>query len=102
MADEMGFVIETLRSHASRVDGVVDQLNVAVDASQQVTMDNDAYGILCRPFAWMIDAAESHGVDTLKRAVEALQETADTLRDTAEEYQSVEDGNMERFDGIQA
>ncbi|WP_188988740.1 type VII secretion target, partial [Saccharopolyspora thermophila] len=77
MPDEMNVVIENLRSHASKVDGVVDQLNTAVDAAQQVSLDNDAYGILCRPFAWMLDPVEQHGIETLRTAVQAMREVAD-------------------------
>ncbi|WP_188986630.1 type VII secretion target, partial [Saccharopolyspora thermophila] len=77
MAGEMNVVIENLRSHASKVDGVVDQLNTAVDAAQHVSLDNDAYGILCRPFAWMLDPVEQHGIETLRTAVQAMREVAD-------------------------
>ncbi|WP_346073706.1 ESX-1 secretion-associated protein, partial [Saccharopolyspora thermophila] len=95
MAGEMNVVIENLRSHASKVDGVVDQLNTAVDAAQQVSLDNDAYGILCRPFAWMLDPVEQHGIQTLRTAVDGMRKVADNVRDAAEEYQAVDDGNSE-------
>ncbi|MEU5851108.1 ESX-1 secretion-associated protein [Saccharopolyspora shandongensis] len=101
MADEMNVVIENLRSHASKVDGVVDQLNVAVDASQQVTMNNDAYGILCQPFALMLQPVEQYGVETLQKAVEAMQDTAENVRGAAEDYQSTDDGNSSMFSGMQ-
>jgi hypothetical protein len=102
MSEQMNVVIESLRAHASKVDGVVDQLNTAVDASQQVSLNNDAYGILCRPFAWKVDEVEQRGVDTIKQAVEVMRETADNLRATAEDYQSVDDGNSDMFGGIKA
>ncbi|WP_433870309.1 ESX-1 secretion-associated protein [Saccharopolyspora sp. CA-218241] len=101
MADEMNVVVENLRAHASAVDGVVDQLGTAVDASQQVSLDNDAYGILCRPFAWMIDPVEQQGVEALKKAVEAMRETADNIRATAEDYESVDEDNSDGFEGIE-
>ncbi|MFI0468780.1 ESX-1 secretion-associated protein [Saccharopolyspora elongata] len=101
MPDEMNVVIENLRTHASKVDGVVDQLNVAIDASQQVSLDNDAYGILCRPFAWMLDPVEQHGVQTLQKAVEAMQEVAENVRGAAEEYQSADDAGSDVIGGIE-
>ncbi|WP_397530379.1 ESX-1 secretion-associated protein [Saccharopolyspora sp. 5N102] len=97
----MNVVIENLRTHASKVDGVVDQLNVAIDASQQVSLDNDAYGILCRPFAWMLDPVEQHGVQTLQKAVEAMQEVAENVRGAAEEYQSADDAGSDVIGGIE-
>jgi uncharacterized protein YukE len=101
MADEMNVVIENLRSHASKVDGVVDQLNLAVDASQQVSLDNDAYGILCRPFAWMIDPVEQNGIDALKKAVEAMQDVAENVRGAAEDYQAADDAGSSAIGGVE-
>ena len=102
MSEDMNVVIEDLRAHASKVDGVAEALAAAVDASRAVTMDNDAYGILCRPFAWMVDQAEQHGIDTLQHAAEAIRGTASDVRAAAEEYQATDDGNSRNFDGMQA
>ncbi|SFS44442.1 ESX-1 secretion-associated protein [Saccharopolyspora flava] len=101
MPDEMNVVIESLRTHASKVDGVVDQLSTAVDASQQVSLDNSAYGVLCQPFAMMIDFAEQKGVDAVREAVKSMQEIADDVRTTAEDYQEIDDRNSELIRGVQ-
>lgn len=100
MAEQMNVVIENLRTHASKVDGVVDQLGVAVDASQEVSLASDAYGILCQPFALLLDPVEQHGVDVLKKAVEAMEETAENIRGAAEDYQAVDDGNADIIGGV--
>nr|WP_218888701.1 ESX-1 secretion-associated protein [Saccharopolyspora hordei] len=97
----MNVVIENLRTHASKVEGVVDQLNVAVDASRQVTLDNEAYGILCQPFAMMIDMVEQNGVQALQKAVEAMQQVAQEVRAAAEDYQAVDDENRDLIGGIE-
>lgn len=99
MPDEMNVVIESLRTHASKVDGVADRLDTAVAASQQVSLDNDAYGILCRPFAWMLDPVEEMGVEALRNAVKSMQQVADDVRATAEDYQQVDDRNSELIRG---
>ncbi|MDI2029064.1 ESX-1 secretion-associated protein [Saccharopolyspora sp. TS4A08] len=101
MSDEMSVVIENLRTHASKVDGVVDQLSTAVDASQQVSLDNSAYGVLCQPFAQMIDIAEQQGVDAVREAVKSMQQIADDVRTTAEDYQEIDDRNSEMIRGVQ-
>jgi hypothetical protein len=100
MPDEMNVVIENLRSHGGKVDGVVDQLTTAVDASQEVSLSNDAYGILCQPFALMLQPIEERGVETLQKAVEAMRETADNVRASAEDYQATDDGNIDLFKGV--
>jgi uncharacterized protein YukE len=91
MANEMNVVTENLRAHSSKVDGVVDQLNTALDASQQVTMNNEAYGILCQPFAMMLQPVEMYGVQALQKAVSALEGIAENVRGTAEDYQAMDD-----------
>jgi hypothetical protein len=99
--EEANVIIENLRSHGGKVDEVVDQLTTAVQASQEVSLSNDAYGILCQPFAMMLEPVEQHGIQTLQKAVEAMQETAENVRASAEDYQSVDDGNRDIFKGIQ-
>ncbi|MDA3624994.1 ESX-1 secretion-associated protein [Saccharopolyspora sp. WRP15-2] len=101
MPDEMNVVIENLRAHASKVDSVVDQLNVAVDASQQVKVDNDAYGLIGQPFAMLIDMVEGIGVETLQKAVEGMQHVAEEVRGAAEDYQSVDDQNRDLIGGVE-
>jgi hypothetical protein len=101
MPDEMKILTEDLRAHASKVDSVVEQLGTAVDASQQVSLDNDAYGIICRPFAWMLDPAENVGVEALRKAAEAMGELADEVRSAAEDYQQVDDDNRALIEGVE-
>lgn len=101
MSDEMKIVTEHLRAHSSKVDGVVDELRTAVDASQQVSLNNDAYGIICRPFAWMLDPVENNGVQTLRSAVESMSELAENVRATAEDYQSTDDHNRDLIRGVE-
>ncbi|HET9144406.1 type VII secretion target [Actinophytocola sp.] len=79
-----------LDAHAGRVDGLTDRLRTAVDAAQQVTMNNDAYGVVCQPFAQMLQPFEELGVRTLQQGVDALSDTARKVRDTALSYTSTE------------
>ncbi|MBB5153081.1 ESX-1 secretion-associated protein [Saccharopolyspora phatthalungensis] len=101
MADQMNVVTENLRAHSSKVDGVVDRLNTALDASQQVTMDDSAYGILCQPFAMMLQPVEQNGVQALQKAVSAMEGIAENVRGAAEDYQSMDDDNSSMFRGMQ-
>lgn len=101
MPDEMKVVVDNLRVHASNVDGVVSELTTAVDASQQVSLDNDAYGILCRPFAWLLDPVEQHGVEALRKAVSGMQETAENVRGSADEYQDTDQRNRVLIEDVE-
>ncbi|MEU5851115.1 ESX-1 secretion-associated protein [Saccharopolyspora shandongensis] len=101
MGDQMNVVTENLRAHSSKVDGVADKLQTAVDAAQQVTMNDDAYGIICQPFAMLLQPFEENGVEALSKAVESMQEIAEKVRSTAEDYQSVDDANSAAIGGIE-
>ncbi|PXY19461.1 type VII secretion target [Prauserella muralis] len=95
---EGGFELGSdLTAHATQIDGCTDQLNVAVQAAQQVSMPTDAYGILCQPFRMLLDPVEQYGIDALNEAVSAMQATADKARRAAEVYQSTEDGVVDAF-----
>lgn len=100
MSDRVSVTPDELREHASGVDEVIDRLDTAVEAAQQVSLDNDAYGILCRPFAWMLDPVEQYGIDTLKQAVEGMRDTAENVRGAAEDYESVDQDNSDMLGEI--
>lgn len=89
----------TLDDHASALDGLTERLRGAVDAGRQVTMSDDAYGIICRPFAWLIKPLENRGVDTLQGAADAMDSVAEGMRATSQVYRDVEDGNSALFRG---
>lgn len=101
MADEMHVVTEDLRAHASKVDGVGDQMRSAVDAARQVTMNDDAYGLLCQPFAMMLQPFEENGVEALQKAVDALGKISENIRATAEDYLAVDDDQASTIDGVE-
>lgn len=89
-----------VREHAEQVQGQGDVLAQALDAARQVSMSADAYGVLCRPFALMLDPLEKWGVEALSQAAEALDAMAESLRATAEVYEQVEGGNVDRLDRL--
>lgn len=89
-----------LQAHAARVDGLADRLCTAVDAARQVTMNDSAYGVICQPFAMLLQPFEDMGVDALNRAATTAQENASKVRDTAGLYHTTESTEATRFGGI--
>lgn len=81
-----------LTAHAGALDGCTDQLRQAADAAKQVSMPTDAYGIICQPFRMLLDPVEQYGMDALNDAVDAMEATAQKVRDSARAYQDSEDG----------
>ncbi|MET0236093.1 MAG: type VII secretion target [Kibdelosporangium sp.] len=86
-----------LTAHAGKVDGFADRLRTAVDAARQVTMNNDAYGVICQPFAMLLQPFEEMGVNALSKGSETVRETAGTIRDAAKSYSTSEDSRAATF-----
>ncbi|MBP2321697.1 hypothetical protein JOF56_002082 [Kibdelosporangium banguiense] len=88
-----------LTAHAGKVDGFADRLQTAVDAARQVTMNNDAYGVICQPFALLLQPFEEMGVNALTKGSETVRETAGTVRDAAKSYDTSEAARASSFRG---
>ncbi|OLF13881.1 ESX-1 secretion-associated protein [Actinophytocola xinjiangensis] len=91
-----------LSSHAGKVDGLTDRMRTAVDAANTVTMDNSAYGVVCQPFAMLLQPFEELGVRTLRDSAEALADTARKVRDTVRDYDTTETAEATRHESIEA
>jgi hypothetical protein len=100
MPDGYDVLTSELQTHASRVDGLADRLGTAVDAARQVTMNDSAYGVICQPFAMLLQPFEQMGVNALNQAVTTVRESAGKVRDTARVYDTTEGTEATRFGGI--
>ena len=89
-----------LDAHAGKVDGFTDRLRTAADAARQVTMNDSAYGVVCQPFAAMLQPFEELGVRTVQQGVDALVETARKVRDTTRSYTSTDTGEAAQYRGV--
>jgi hypothetical protein len=88
LGDELGI-------HAGKIDGFADRLRTAVDAARQVTMDNSAYGVICQPFALLLDPFEQMGVQALQTGSDSIGGTAAKIREAAAAYQAQEGATAE-------
>ncbi|MBE8519439.1 ESX-1 secretion-associated protein [Amycolatopsis sp. H6(2020)] len=86
---------EELGSHESKVRGLAERMKTAVDAARQVTMDNSAYGVICQPFALMLDPFEQMGVRALQQASESIDGTADKVKDAADAYRGQDEASVD-------
>lgn len=90
MAQGQGYEVLTdeLGTHAGKIDGLAQRLQTAVDAARQVTMDNSAYGVICQPFALLLDPFEQMGVSALENAHESVSGSAQQAREAMQSYQA--------------
>ncbi|UJW35249.1 ESX-1 secretion-associated protein [Saccharothrix sp. AJ9571] len=93
---------DELTVHAGKVDGFSERMQTAVDAANTVTMDDSAYGVICQPFAMLLQPFEEMGVNALKTAVESLSETATKVRDSAAAYEEREGGTSKALKNAEA
>ncbi|MEJ2853366.1 MULTISPECIES: type VII secretion target [unclassified Saccharothrix] len=92
-------LVDELEAHRTRLAALADRMREAVDAARQVSMNDDAYGVICRPFAMMLQPFEDKGVDALTRGAESLEDVAEGVRETAATYSAQEDAEATRFRG---
>ncbi|WP_367130332.1 type VII secretion target [Saccharothrix sp. HUAS TT1] len=85
---------------AGRVEGLADRLRTAADAARTVAMNDSAYGVVCQPFAMLLQPFEDMGVQALVKAAETVSDNAAKLRETSRAYDDQESGESARFDGI--
>ena len=99
--DGYGVLNQELTTHAGKVRALSDRMKTAADAANQVTKDDGAFGILCRPFAWMLNPFEEKGVAALREGQNALTEMVTKLGDTVKTYESREHAGRSDFKGIE-
>jgi hypothetical protein len=92
-------VTEALVGHATTLGRVQDQLELALDAAQQVSMPRGAYGVICQFFPPMIDPIEQGGVQALSASVQGMGDTINAVNATARNYDTVDTVNASTFDG---
>ena len=90
-----------LFSHSGKVEALAGRLRAAADAANTVTMDNSAYGVVCQPFAMMLQPFEELGVRTLQKAAEAVSDAAVKIRSTAEQYDATDAAQAVSLKGIE-
>jgi hypothetical protein len=99
VGEQVDVTAAELTTHAGGLDGIAQRLETALGAARQVSMDNDAYGVLGRPFAWLLDPFESLGSDMISAGAETVANDVDNLRQAARGYTTTEDTNTSMFGG---
>jgi hypothetical protein len=101
MPDEFEVLTDELTAHAGKVDGLTDRMRTAVDAANTVTMNNDAYGVVCQPFALLLQPFEEWGVRTLRQAADTIADSAKKVRDTTQSYTTTDAAQRVTFTDIE-
>ncbi|WP_026423115.1 type VII secretion target [Actinokineospora inagensis] len=99
MGEQVEVTGQELTAHAGHLGDIEQRLSTALSAARQVSMDNDAYGILGRPFAWLLDPFESLGTDMISAGTDTIASDVDNLKRSAAGYSTTEDTNTAMYTG---
>ena len=80
----MQFPADSVRRHAATVDAIAADVEQARSAAGQVTMDTQAYGMLCQFLPGLLMPVFAVAVTTLDGSADGLHGTAADLRVTAD------------------
>lgn len=79
-SDVVRFPAAAVRGHAAAVDAAADEMRQARAAVREVTMDVQAYGVLCNFLPLLLTPVFELAVNALDGSIDALGETATELR----------------------
>ncbi|GLY66742.1 type VII secretion target [Amycolatopsis taiwanensis] len=88
-------VPDELTTHAGRLDALTDRLSTTLSAANTVSMDTQAYGLLCAFLPPIVNPVEQKGMDAIRAASEGVSTTADNVRAAADAYRETEQSNTE-------
>lgn len=91
------FPAASVLRHTAAVSAGADQLTQARAAVREVTMDSQSYGQLCQFLPALLSPLFGGAVEVLNDAVDALQETALKLRETAGAMEAADVGSARRL-----
>jgi hypothetical protein len=100
--DVVEFPISVVRQHAGTVDAVADAVDTARGAVHEVTMDTQAYGVLCQFLPALLSPVFGMALDALQGSIGALEETADKLRAAASGTQATDTERATAIDSVGA
>ncbi|MDQ3787413.1 MAG: type VII secretion target [Actinomycetota bacterium] len=79
-----------LRTHAANVDAVRERFGNVKAASAHITQDDQAYGLLCGWISGVLEARHQKQDELIAKVEENLALVAQSLRDTADDYEAHE------------
>lgn len=94
------FPAVAVRAHAASVDGIAADVEQARGAVRAVTMDAEAYGILCQFLPALLSPVFALAAEALGSSAEALHDTATNLRSTADQTEGTDQASARRMTAV--
>ena len=89
---DVDVMVSEIRAHAGRVEEVGNHIDTARSAAGQVSMNAEAYGVLCSPLLVpILGLLEGAGIAGIAASAAAVDGTALALRAMASSYELVDE-----------
>jgi hypothetical protein len=88
---------EQLRAHAANIDAIKARFAAVKGASAHIAQDDQAYGLLCGWIAGILEGRHTRQDELLAFAENNLALVAQELRQSADDYDAMEDDNKRRI-----
>jgi hypothetical protein len=92
---------EELRTHAAHLDALKDRFAAIKSASTHITQDASAYGVLCGWISGILEGRHQKQDQLIAFAEENLALAAQSLRDSADEYEAKDGDAAKAMNAIQ-
>jgi hypothetical protein len=96
-SEAVQFPADAVRRHAATVDAIAADVEQARGAAGEVTMDTQAYGMLCQFLPALLMPVFAVAATSLDGSADALHETAAGLRVTADQMDGTDQGSARRI-----
>ncbi|TCO65665.1 type VII secretion target [Actinocrispum wychmicini] len=100
MADD-GYIVDPdgMRAHAKKVDAAGDRLGTAADAAGQMTLHNEAFGLIGQPLAAGVMVIEGVATGAVAASRLMVEGVAAGIKAMADAYDEVEHAKKQAFGG---
>jgi hypothetical protein len=93
--------VDQLRAHAKNIDSLKERFGAVRDASSHIAQNDEAYGLLCGWIAAVLEGRHQKQDELVTYVEENLTLVAQSLRDTADDYEEMEATNTDTMTKIQ-
>lgn len=97
MGNDYNVNTEQLRTHAGNVEAIKARFEAIKGASSHIAQDDQAYGLLCGWISGILEGRHSTQDELFSFAENNLGLVAQELRQSADDYDAMEDDNTRRI-----
>ena len=88
---------DQLRAHAANVEAIMARFEAVKAASAHIAQDDQAYGLLCGWISGILEGRHATQDDLLTFAERNLGDVARELRESADDYDAMDNDNERRI-----